>query len=67
MKIILCIIVILSPIFSFKVGAKEFPISSGRSIQQRADSLFEMVSKELIFSSKKQEKFKLLIDTIELD
>ncbi len=65
MKMIFSALFVLSLLTSLKVVAKEYPISSGRSIEQRADSLFEMVTKELIFTPKQHVKFKAIQMTTE--
>lgn len=51
-------------LFTLSTQAAEIPISSGRSIEQRADSLYEMVSKEMIYISKKPAKFKAIQTTL---
>lgn len=45
---------------SIQASATQFPISSGRTVEQKADSLYEMIGKELFFTAKSKDKFKAI-------
>ena len=45
--------------------AAHFPVVSGRSLEQRADTIYEMVGKELIYTTKTKEKFKSIQASIQ--
>ncbi len=38
--------------------SREYPVTSGRPVEKQADTLFEMINKELQVTSKVKEKFK---------
>lgn len=50
---------LLGALFSISIAAEAaFPVVSGRNPAQRADTIYEMIGKELIYTEKTADKFK---------